>query len=258
MRIPFRFLKACLKKPTPFCWWSVGVATAGVLTLSYTLQVRQHQFSSEMPGESNKVPVGKPILRTGQDTYDAGIVIPGSSVHWTFTIENLGDADLLLTDLETSCGCSHASLSSNTIKPADSQVLHLSVTFPHDEGPTTQAVFLKTNAPESPQLTLRLRANCQWPIQATPADIVLDHVHCGKAYSTHLELSSRGQEFFDIIDIRTSSPIIKFQSLSTHSNRYSFKVIVEPKNSGLLAETITFVTNSNRAEITVSIRAWAK
>lgn len=55
--------------------------------------------------------------------FDYGEIVQSEYAVAKFEIHNLGNADLLIFDIETSCNCMEMSLSSNTIKPKSKEIL---------------------------------------------------------------------------------------------------------------------------------------
>ncbi|NOZ58420.1 MAG: DUF1573 domain-containing protein, partial [Euryarchaeota archaeon] len=62
-------------------------------------------------GEEGGTPGGTPELVITPEAYDFGRVsVRGGEVSTLFLIENLGDGDLIIDDMDTSCACTSATV----------------------------------------------------------------------------------------------------------------------------------------------------
>jgi hypothetical protein len=93
--------------------------------------------------------------------HDFGRILERWDVTHIFTIQNVGDADLVISNLVTSCGCTVAELSSSVIPPG--QRADLEVTFDADfhetNGAVTRLVWFATNDPTQPWVEVRVTAD---------------------------------------------------------------------------------------------------
>jgi hypothetical protein len=106
-------------------------------------------------------PTPKLVLRSA--SHDFGRIYSNWDVEHVFGIENQGDAELLINNLVTSCGCTTATLTSNLIGPGERA--DLAVTFDADLHPTqgqvSRLVWFATNDPRQPWVEVRVDAYVQ-------------------------------------------------------------------------------------------------
>lgn len=152
----------------------VMLAAAAVLVLTGILLAARWQA---MPGASGKTPV----LRVSPGTYELGDVSQAKGI---VTVEisaaNGGEADLVITEMETSCGCTRAALVVNgkegpwfgmrghgewpagwsaRLRPGERAVLR--VQYDPDahgifRGPIDRVVVVHSNDPQLPRAQVRL------------------------------------------------------------------------------------------------------
>lgn len=109
---------------------------------------------------ARSVPAGQPAPRLDlpSQEFNFGRVSRDTVVTHVFPVNNLGTADLHITTLVTSCGCTTAELSSDTIPPG--QRADLKVVFDADfhpvKGSVTRLVWLGTDDPAHPWVEIRL------------------------------------------------------------------------------------------------------
>jgi hypothetical protein len=108
-------------------------------------------------------PEGVPVPRLDIPivAHDFGRVYARWDVTHVFAVQNTGDADLVISNLVTSCGCTVATLSSSVIPPG--QRADLTVTFDADfhetSGEVTRLVWFATNDPTLPWAEVRVAAD---------------------------------------------------------------------------------------------------
>jgi hypothetical protein len=102
-----------------------------------------------------------PHLDVPSADYDFGQIYDAWDVTHTFAVQNTGDADLLIGNLVTSCGCTTAELSSAVVPPG--QRADLTVTFDANYHPTnglvSRLVWFATNDPTQPWVEVRVIAD---------------------------------------------------------------------------------------------------
>lgn len=102
-----------------------------------------------------------PRLDMPSVSYDFGRVYSRWDVMHIFAVQNTGTADLVLSNLVTSCGCTTAELSSTVIPPGHRA--DLTVTFDVDyhpvRGRVTRLVWFATNDPTQPWVEVRITAD---------------------------------------------------------------------------------------------------
>jgi hypothetical protein len=101
-----------------------------------------------------------PEIAVAPDSHDFGQVGP-EPVTTVFTIRNEGDGPLQIESVSTSCGCTTAEVSAQTIPPDKSA--SLAVTFDPQAhagavGQFVRFVYLRTNDPSTPEVEVQISA----------------------------------------------------------------------------------------------------
>jgi hypothetical protein len=111
------------------------------------------------------VPPDVPLPRLDMPdvTHGFGGIPRRQDVAHIFAVQNTGTADLVISNLVTSCGCTIAELSSSVIPPG--QRADLTVTFDPDfhetQGEVVRLVWFATNDPTYPWVEVRITADVQ-------------------------------------------------------------------------------------------------
>ena len=130
----------------------------GALRGGHDMALIPQQTPAPQPAPSDE-PV--PRLDLPSVSHDFGRIYARWDTTHIFAVQNLGDADLVLDTLVTSCGCTTAELSSNVIPPGERA--DLAVVFDADfhetQGETVRLVWFATNDPTQPWVEVRIAAD---------------------------------------------------------------------------------------------------
>lgn len=112
-------------------------------------------------------PGGAPEINPETTRLELGDVPNGEIVTRDVLIRNDGDAVLQVQELSTSCGCTTASLEPMHIDPGASASLHIAFDSgahgPELTGPMVRQVYISSNDPARPELTVELAVNVTPP-----------------------------------------------------------------------------------------------
>lgn len=102
--------------------------------------------------------IAYPAMTFEETGHDFGNLKQGDKVGWIFSFTNTGEADLVISGVETSCGCTSTSWPHQPIKPGEKG--EISVTINTDEylGPKDETVTILSNTREAKTM-LSLKAN---------------------------------------------------------------------------------------------------
>jgi mono/diheme cytochrome c family protein len=99
---------------------------------------------------------GPPIISAEQRIVNVGKVSTDSKVQAEFQVYNIGGKRLRIRDVETSCGCTVAQLSKNTLIPGDFTRVQVDMDTSLKIGPVRKKITVLSNDPQRPELTLFL------------------------------------------------------------------------------------------------------
>jgi len=93
--------------------------------------------------------------------HDFGKVKEGTKVEYTFKFENKGTEPLVVKDVKTSCGCTAAVVSSNTLKPGEVGSLKVGFDTKNRVGRNSKSVTIVSNDDKEPNRVLMIYAEVQ-------------------------------------------------------------------------------------------------
>lgn len=106
-------------------------------------------FTYSKESKENQAP--KPAITFSETTYDFGNIIESNGkVCHTFEVSNTGNAALLITNVQGSCGCAVSEWSKGPIDPCNKGFIKLTYNPENRPGAFNKTITVTTNAAESP------------------------------------------------------------------------------------------------------------
>lgn len=96
----------------------------------------------------------KPLIEGAQiqfekETHDFGKIIQGDIVRYQFKFKNIGNKDLVISDVKGSCGCTITQFPKQPIKPNQESTIDVSFNSAAKMGPQNKNLTVYTNAEPS-------------------------------------------------------------------------------------------------------------
>ena len=101
-----------------------------------------------------------PAIRFETTEYDFGKVLQGEQVSHTFKFKNVGDAPLIISSIEKTCGCTTPDFSSQPIKPGESGKITVTYDSKGHKGFQNKRLIVKANTNPS-ETILRIKAQVE-------------------------------------------------------------------------------------------------
>lgn len=91
--------------------------------------------------------------------------IPQQKIELTYTVRNDGGSELRIEKISTSCDCTKAIIDQEQIAPGQSAVLTVTLDPMEDNlyGDITRVIYLRSNDPENPEVSVKFHAIIQTP-----------------------------------------------------------------------------------------------
>jgi hypothetical protein len=135
-----------------------------------------------------------PKLVVVEDKKDVGQVAKGEPIRHVFVLKNTGTADLHITDVKPSCGCTVPEFD-KVIKPGGEGKVTLTVDTKNFSGPISKTALLITDDPAVPQKTIFLSAIVKPFVDALPYGFFRIQALAGEPTSSDLILVSDEPDF---------------------------------------------------------------
>ncbi len=179
----------------------------------------------------------------GGETIDAGSHTRGQAVHYDIRFKNTGDADLHINSVSTSCGCSTALASSDTIKAGEDGSIDFNFNG-NGFGPVAKNVFINTNENGNSVHTLLVTMNMVDPLTLNPASI-MTQAKVGEEVKQTATLQNSSDKEVSISEVSSNSPVVKVTSDKTTigtGEMVSFDITIKiyedsPVNAAVIIKT---------------------
>jgi hypothetical protein len=201
---------------------------------------------------SSKIQFAEPV-------YDFGKVSSGELVKHEYAFTNVGNAELEVSNVQPSCGCTTAGDWTRKVPPGKTGLIPIQFNSANYGGPVTKTVTVTSNDKSQPTVVLQLKGTVWKPIDVTPNFAVLNvPAESTTPVSTVVKIINNTDEeltlsppelsnkFFDA-SIKIVKPGKEFDmTVST----------VPPLNAGSVQAQITIKTSSAKHN-QVLVTAWA-
>lgn len=127
-------------------------------------------FAFGVMAQETAKPVGGsgPMIQVDKDVHDYGTISQGGNGECTFTVTNIGDAPLIITNCKGSCGCTVPKCDTEPVKPGGRTL----VTVRYDTtriGAINKSVNISSNATNEPEKTVRIKGTVIAGVGSTPS-----------------------------------------------------------------------------------------
>jgi len=100
----------------------------------------------------------RPIIEFVKNEHDFGQVLQGEIVSYSFRFTNTGNADLIITNVSTSCGCTASEYPVDAIKPGETKKIKAIFDSENRSGFQNKRITVLTNATPAKSI-LKIKAN---------------------------------------------------------------------------------------------------
>ena len=117
-----------------------------------------------IPKSAESTTIKEPIIQFEKTSYDFGKILQGEVVSYTFRFTNVGDAPLLITSVDKSCGCTASEFDHQPIDPGKSGQIKITYDSKGHHGIQSKTLLVNANTTPS-QTVLRIKAEVKTPEQ---------------------------------------------------------------------------------------------
>lgn len=97
-----------------------------------------------------------PRISVSENKHNFGTVKEGSVLSLDLDIKSIGNSELVITDVQTSCGCTAALLSSDKLKPGEEGNIKIELDTKGMKGKKTRTLAIRSNDPVNPRMVITL------------------------------------------------------------------------------------------------------
>lgn len=160
--------------------------------------------SPEAPSPAAQGPVPKAVADV--TTHDFGVLEPGESCDYDFTIRNEGEAPLLLERGGTSCTCTMSDLPQKEIPPGYAVKVNVSSKVELKEGPFANTARIFTNDPDRPAIEFTVQGKVLTILAADQPNTATYALRGEAPPPQEVLVYSAAWDSFQITDVQSSLP----------------------------------------------------
>jgi len=153
-----------------------------------------------LPARAGALP---PAIAFESETCDLGSIVQGEQPDCVFSLANRGSEDLHLVNVEPSCGCTTALLSSPVLRAGERGGIRVVFDSENYAGEVVKEIEVRSNDPERPSVTLRVKALVEPEIDFEPRTVSFDDVRPGAVQRQVVMLTNRRAEPVRVLRLQT-------------------------------------------------------
>jgi hypothetical protein len=206
-------------------------ALAVVFTMIVVPAVSRAQDPPMIPGANSAPPGPQPKIQIENPLFDFGTATEATMIPHTFKLKNVGQGRLVISHVKTSCGCTAATPTKNTLAPGEEAEITVAFDTHFQKGHQVRTITAFTNDPNTPAAIMTMQGLVKQQVAATPQDVAFGKVKMGTEVTKEVivsDLTGR-KDPFNVSEISNSNPAIKVEK----SNR------PDGKPGALLKVTLT-------------------
>ncbi|UCH34746.1 MAG: DUF1573 domain-containing protein [Armatimonadota bacterium] len=189
--------------------------------------------------------------------HDFGTVTIGDAVEHEFVFRNVGDAPLVIEQVRTSCGCTGALVTEKQVAPGGEGRVKATFRTTSYKGDQRKSIYVETNDPEQPRVTLALIGYVMVEVEVSPATIYVRDVTPDESRKYSIVVKRPDGKELRITKLSPSRPEIHLgEPQQRPDGTYEIEVTLGPGlPAGRLTGQVTIETNSERQR-TVTVRVY--
>lgn len=192
-----------------------------------------------------------PRIEFDNTEYDFSTVLIGDPVEHDFVFRNRGNAPLTINSVVTGCGCTAAFVEEEELPPGGEGRVKTTFRTEGRTGPQRKSIYVETNDPEQPRVTLRVVGEIKAQIEVSPRVIYAFNLPVGKAVTRTVTISGADGYAFQIATVSVvGSGIHASEPKRLAEDRYQIDVTLKRESaresSGGL---VTLKTDSQRQRL---------
>jgi len=164
----------------------------------------------QIPGINSAPPGPQPKVQVTNPLYDFGSALEGKMVDHVFKIKNVGQSELLIRGVKTSCGCTAAAPSKNHLAPGETADISVGFDTHFQKGHQVRTITAYTNDPTTPVAVMTMQGVVKQQVAALPEQVAFGTVRKGTSATQEVMIDDlTNQKNFEVSSVSNSSPAIK-------------------------------------------------
>jgi len=189
-----------------------------------------------------------PKLVCDEPHYHFGERDQSEVVEHTFVLRNEGEAELLIKNVRTSCGCTVANISNREVEPGGLTELTARLSLKGRRGSQRKAITVESNDPHSPKYQLYMEGAATSLVQIQPSRVYFGQIEDARPHSETVSIESKLDEPLTITRVDSSAQYFDAE-LKTVEEGKRYQLIVStvpPLPAGPVRGSVRLQTESRK------------
>jgi hypothetical protein len=203
------------------------------------------------PASSGGIPKAEAI----DPIYNFGTAPSGPPVKHVFKIRNAGTGTLTIDGVTTSCGCTAAKPTKNSLAPGEESDIAVTFDTIGEKGPSTRTITVVTNDPKQRQLELTLKGDLRAQVEAAPPFVAFGIVKHGVEKTSRVTIADLvNDKELQVGPITNSSANVKVsQELRTDGKPGAMLTVTVLKSMPVGPFDDTIKVKTSRAPLNIAV-----
>ncbi|OGG03510.1 MAG: hypothetical protein A3F83_09130 [Candidatus Glassbacteria bacterium RIFCSPLOWO2_12_FULL_58_11] len=200
---------------------------------------------------------GPPLIRVDQPDYDFGTIYQGDKAEHVFTIKNIGQQNLEIKNVRSSCGCTVPTIAKMNLGPGETTELKAVFDSGRFNGSVTKNIFVYSNDLESPVTRLSIHMDVQVDLEVSPQSIYFAGLKEGDKVERSITIHNASKEPVTIKEIASTVSSVKLDLSKMKlepGGRADLKLMIDKVSKDMkLSGTLTIINSSHQNQVTVQL-----
>lgn len=237
---------------------AAGQSVPAATNLPVNLKAARLSGTLAVPVTNAPITGPRPKIQFAQPVFDFGRISSGESVKHDFIFTNAGDAKLVLTAVQPSCGCTAAGEWSREVEPGQTGRIPIQFNSASFNGAVSKSITVVCNDPAQSHAYLQFKGTVWKPIDLNPPFAILNLTpELTRAFTT-INVTNNMDQPVDVWDAKVSNPAFSIElRTNTPGKSYSFIVGVSGLlKPGSIQGSVTAKTSATNAPV-ITATTWA-
>ncbi len=193
--------------------------------------------------------IGQPKIQVSPGyTLEFGDYFQGQKAERTVTLKNVGTDTLRITDVKAQCGCTAVLLADKVLGPSQEGKLNITFNTAGQQGKVTKQVFVSSNDPETPKVTIQFTTNVIQLLNLVPTSFVFDRAVVDSTYTKTITITNPSQkQSVKILGVDTKFEGLKVSLMKNElmpGEQTQLQAVFHPTKPGTSQGVIALATDS--------------
>lgn len=197
---------------------AAGVYLAGLVDVKNEFL---ENLSKNPPRSLEYQPLQKSSLQGGT-IHDFGVVVAGAEVNHRFSLKNIGQESLIVSDIVSSCNCTTGLNSTGEILPGANLQIQATFQTPMRHGDSDEELIVYLKGKESDKsyspVKLLMKGKLLMPFQSVPNQVFFGKVPFGQSRTREIGVRKSAKGAASLSGINITSEFIKTKIISTETD----------------------------------------